>query len=156
MKRSTRIGETCTACHVHWERPARFEARARGGAPRRCLLARGVPAAACWPVLARVRKFDRRPIELFELFTAEFGQSFCQDSGKILTFLQKILEFWDFSTFSRMFGEISRIDNQIRCKNSMKIVEKDCLFAEIRTKTWKSSTNFANILNWERCEGVYW
>ena len=60
----------------------------------------------------RVERFDRRPIEPFELFTSEVGQNSCQNSGKILTFLQKILKFEDFSTFSRMFSEIPRKSHQ--------------------------------------------
>ena len=68
--------------------------------------------AAVHVVGCRVERFDRRPIELFELFTSEFRQNSCQNSGKIITFLQKILKFQDFSTFSRMFSEIPRKNHQ--------------------------------------------
>ena len=37
----------------------------------------------------RVERFDRRPIEPFELFTSEFGQNSCQNSGKFSHFFRK-------------------------------------------------------------------
>ena len=67
------------------------------GADPRCGVAKGVAKGVAIGGLraagTRVERFDRRPIEPFELFTSEFGQNSCQNSGKILTFLQKILKF---------------------------------------------------------------
>ena len=64
---------------------------APGGAPKQ-RGRRGSYSSAEGRVAGRVEKFDRRPIEPFELYTSEFGQNSGQNSGKILTFLQKILK----------------------------------------------------------------
>jgi hypothetical protein len=64
----------------------------------------------------RVERFDRRPIEPFELFTAEFGQNYVRIQENSSKFFRKLLKFEKFSTFSKAFSEIPRNFRQNRCK----------------------------------------
>ena len=72
------------------------------------------PAAP--PVSLRVERFDRRPIEPFELFTSEFGQNSVRIQENSSKIFRKFLKFEKFSTFSKVFSEIPRNFRQNRCK----------------------------------------
>ena len=88
----------------------------RGSRARRLgLLHPGVPR--------RVERFGFRENESFEFFHVRIPLKFCQNSGNILTILQKFRNFKTFSTFSRMFGEIPKKPSA-SVQNSMKIIEK--------------------------------
>ena len=67
-------------------------------------------------VLLRVERFDRRPIEPFELFTSEFGQNSVRIQENSSRIFRKFLKFEKFSTFSKVFSEIPRNFRQNRCK----------------------------------------
>ena len=89
-----------------------------------------------------------------------------QNSVKILsefriffTILQKLWKCWDLSTFSRKFGEIQRKNHQNQCKFRWKLLKNHafcrnwCLkFEQKLENVWRI---FANILNLERCEGMF-
>ena len=64
----------------------------------------------------RVERFDRRPIEPFELFTSEFGQNSVRIQENSSRIFRKFLKFEKFSTFSKEFGEIPINFRQNRCK----------------------------------------
>ena len=64
----------------------------------------------------RVERFDRRPIEPFELFTSEFGQNSVRIQENSSKIFRKFLKFEKFSTFSKVFSEIPRNFRQNRCK----------------------------------------
>ena len=70
----------------------------------------------CYRVNARVERFDRRPIEPFELFTSEFGQNSVRIQENSSRIFRKFLKFEKFSTFSKVFSEIPRNFRQNRCK----------------------------------------
>ena len=72
---------------------------------------------------ARVERFDRRPIEPFELFTSEFGQNSVRIQENSSRIFRKFLKFEKFSTFSKVFSEIPRNFRQNRCKIRWKRVE---------------------------------
>ena len=63
-----------------------------------------------------VERFDRRPIEPFELFTSEFGQNSVRIQENSSRIFRKFLKFEKFSTFSKVFSEIPRNFRQNRCK----------------------------------------
>ena len=67
-------------------------------------------------VWARAERFDRRPIEPFELFTSEFGQNSVRIQENSSKIFRKFLKFEKFSTFSKVFSEIPRNFRQNRCK----------------------------------------
>ena len=68
------------------------------------------------PTASRVERFDRRPIEPFELFTSEFGQNSVRIQENSSKIFRKFLKFEKFSTFSKVFSEIPRNFRQNRCK----------------------------------------
>ena len=80
-------------------------------------------AAAQDRVQVRVERFDRRPIEPFELFTSEFGQNSVRIQENSSRIFRKFLKFEKFSTFSKVFSEIPRNFRQNRCKIRWKSVE---------------------------------
>ena len=53
----------------------------------------------------KVRSATDRTIRIFHI---RIPVKFCQNSGIFFTILQKFWKCWDFSTFSRIFGEIRR------------------------------------------------
>ena len=80
-------------------------------------LGRRAIASAELPIQVRVERFDRRPIEPFELFTSEFGQNSVRIQENSSTIFRKILKFEKFSTFSQVFNEILRKSMKIGAKN---------------------------------------
>ena len=64
----------------------------------------------------RVERFDRRPIEPFELFTSEFGQNSVRIQENSSRIFRNFLKFEEFATFSKVFSEIPRNFRQNRCK----------------------------------------
>ena len=114
---------------------------------------------------ARVERWtDCRATESFESLHIRIRSKFCQNSGNILTILQKFWEFsfWDFSNFSIMFGEIPRKKNPRKIiKIGSKLHESSSLLSKNNEFCRNSNKNtkkvwriFANILNLEHCEGV--
>ena len=93
----------------------------RGGRPGQAARAAGDAARA--RVGSRVERFDRRPIEPFELFTSEFGQNSVRIQENSSQIFRQFLKFEKFSTFSKVFSEIPRNFRQNRCKIRLKSVE---------------------------------
>jgi hypothetical protein len=79
---------------------------------RRSLSARDLTGT----VYGRVERFDRRPIEPFELFTSEFGQNSVRIQENSSKIFRKFRKFEKLSTFSKAFSEIPRNFRQNRCK----------------------------------------
>ena len=95
---------------------------------------------------ARVERFDRRPTAPFELLHIRIPLKFCQNSGIFFTILQKFWKCWDFSTFSRIFGEIRRKNHQNRCKFRWKL-STDHDFCGNSNK---------NLKKFDECLRIFW
>ena len=92
----------------------------------------------------RVERFDRRPIEPFELFTSEFGQNLCQDSGKFSKFFRKS---WSSKT-SQHFLECSAKSREKIIKIWPKFCEncrKTLIFCRNSNKNSKTFDEFLRV-----------
>ena len=97
-------------------------------------------------LLRKVERFDRRPIEPFELFTSEFGQNnsvrIQENSSK--TF-RNFLKFEKFSSNSQHFLKYSAKFREIFVRIGAKFDEKVLKtndFTEIQAKFWKKFDEF--------------
>ena len=93
------------------------------------------PVAVCKQLPAvsncsRVERFDRRPIEPFELFTSEFGQNSVRIQENSSTIFRKFLKFENSQHFLKYSAKLREIFVRIGAKFDEKVL-KTSDFTEI-------------------------
>ena len=109
---------------------------------------RSAPAAS-----SRVERFDRRPIEPFELLHIRIPVKFCQNSGSFSQFFRNSENVETSQHFLECSAKFRKKSSN-SARSSMQIVDFFCRNLNKTTNTKTFDDFFTNILNVERCEGV--